>query len=112
MTFRDDIDAAYARLDVLESENRKLVEENSKLRGVPAPRRPPIPTDHDAVIERIEALEHENRRLAENPGFATRDKPLPPPKPFPEDFPVIQQGVIVVIVVGAAILGLVALLAS
>lgn len=88
MTFRDDIDAAYARLEVLESENRKLVEDNAKLRGIPLPPRARLPEDHDAVLVRIEDLEHSNRRLAaENERMRNRGAPPPPPeaphKPWP-----------------------------
>ena len=89
MTFRDDIDAAYARLEPLESENRKLVEENARLRGIPVPAQSPIPVEHDAVLERIAYLEQRNPRVAaENESFrngAPVPRAEPPPKPWPTE---------------------------
>ena len=87
MAFRDDIDAAYARLEVLESENRKLVEENALLCRRATPVRPPIPEDHDAVLARIDELERENSRLvAENERFRN-GAPLPPLDPPQKPWP-------------------------
>lgn len=64
-TYRDDIDAAYARIEALERENRQL----AKRAGVP-----PAPTAAATIAprgwqdptpaERIEYLEHENQQLA------------------------------------------------
>ncbi|HTL37893.1 MAG TPA: hypothetical protein VL326_32400 [Kofleriaceae bacterium] len=53
MSYRNDYDAACARLEVLESEHAKLVAENARLRGqmtspvalTPPPPTPPVPTE-------------------------------------------------------------------
>jgi hypothetical protein len=70
MSFRDDREAALARIEVLERENRELIDENTKLRGRESPYvtptlRPSHRNDHEAVLAHLELLERRNRRLAD-----------------------------------------------
>ncbi|HTL34692.1 MAG TPA: hypothetical protein VL326_16300 [Kofleriaceae bacterium] len=94
MTFRSDLDAALARIDVLERENRQLIDENSKLRRKRSPYATPVRklrvcSDLDAALAHVDALGRENRRLgAENESLRAGAPPPSTPdehKPWPMD---------------------------
>ncbi|HUS30650.1 MAG TPA: hypothetical protein VMZ53_19205 [Kofleriaceae bacterium] len=94
MSFRNDLDAALARIDVLERENCELIAENTKLRGAESPHaprtmRPSHRSDPEAASAHVALLERTNLQLAdENRRLAVGAPPAiaePAPRPWPYD---------------------------
>ena len=123
MTFRDDHDAALARIDALERENVQLIDENSTLRGKRSPyallRRPSrIRDDRDVAIAHVEALEIQKRGLAAENEKLRGGAPPPPVEPAhrkwrlndegdPEDA-ATQKVILIVVAVILAVLSVIA----
>jgi hypothetical protein len=127
MSFRDDRQAALARNEILERENRELIAENTRLRKASSPhtvaklsaaRR----EDHEAVVAHLHRLEMQKGRLiAENAKLRAGAAPPPaepPQRPWPlnkeatprDHIPgteVTPAGLVVLVIVAlaAAILG-------
>jgi hypothetical protein len=124
MTFRDDLDATLARIDVLEREIRGLIDENSRLRRkrspyVLPPRRLRVNANLEAAAGHIDVLarlkarlyeENENIRAGGSASATTAHEPKPWPlhdMDGPDDQEALSNlwGILVMIVAGAVAIG-------
>jgi hypothetical protein len=96
MSFRNDREAALARIEVLERTNIELIDENTKLRGRESPYvtptlRPSHRNDHEAVLAHLELLERRNRRLADENDNLRAGVPPPTTEPAPRPWPLHDE---------------------
>jgi hypothetical protein len=92
MTFRDDLDATLARIDVLEREIRGLIDENVRLRRKPSPhvlppRRLRVTTNLEAAGAHVDVLSREKARLIDENAKLRAGAEPPPYEPSPRPWP-------------------------
>jgi hypothetical protein len=96
MSFRDDREAALARIEILERENRELIAENTRLRKASSPHSvaklpPGRREDHEAVHAHIHRLEMQKGQLIAENAKVRAGAPPPPAEPPPRPWPLNDE---------------------